>query len=82
MPRRKPTLASVLILLKKLGCWLGVVGRSVGGDVEDGGVGDGEDVVMMSNTVDVDVLEKEAARTLPGEVEAINVGGEEMGELA
>lgn len=64
-PRIVPTFALVDILLMKFECRFG---RSVGcidGEVDEGEACKGEGVVIISNTVDVDVLEKLAASTLP-----------------
>jgi hypothetical protein len=43
--------------------------------VDDEGFCEDEGVVMISSTVDVDVLEKLAASAFPGDVEVIRVCG-------
>jgi hypothetical protein len=60
---------------------LGRAGETVPREAVAGGVEEGENLVMMSSTVDVDVHEKETASTFPGDVEMISVCGEGMIEL-
>ena len=60
-------------------CGSGPLGRENFGDdgeIEGEDVRGGEKVVITLRTVNVEVLEKDAARTLSGDVEVINICGE------
>ena len=76
-PMREPALAPVLIVLMEFGSWL----DGCGGDMAFGNADDdeelcqGENVVIMSMTVDVEVLEKLAANIFSGGVEVVRVCG-------